>query len=560
MIWRVTSLSGVGMIAGLLCGLPTALQRWQAVCGRGEPVRWITLPWDLDGSFPIAVAAHLAGPLAVGIALGLLAGLIGLLPATARLPRWFRRIGLMMLGAAPLLLLLGLALAHSAGASLVAAPPGLGSRDDGQPNLLLIYIDTLRQDHLSCYGRARCSTPFLDRLAASSVQFQSATSPASHTVPAVTSVMTCRYPGTRGLGRGEPFRIPDQSATLARRLQSAGYRTAAFIGNYVLGREYNTGVWQGFEIYDDRFPQQEKERLIPEREGGALARSAMGWLRAHHDQRFFLWLHFQDPHGPYIPPAGALPCPTVDGYGPARRAPLASNNSSRGGIPSYQLLAGGDDPRHYLAAYDGEVAHVDLQVGLVLARLRTLDLHRNTVVVVLSDHGEAMEDDHGWYFSHGHDLTEDQVRVPLMIRLPDGFGGRVDHREVSTLDLYPTLLGLAGAAVPPGVSGRDLLSPEGAAQEDEVVLTFTGGGVRAVRSGPWKLILRGPRQFLYNTDLDPGETVNLAETERGQLLWMIREMNERMAANRKARQGGGVPVEGWSDDVRQRLKQLGYVD
>jgi len=481
---------------------------------------------------------------------------VGRRVVAARIPLRFHRAGLLMLGAAPLILLLCV-VAAAAGAAGDRGSAGPGAGDAQRPNLVLIYIDTLRRDNLSCYGRELVTSPVIDRLAAGSVQFSNATSPASHTVPAVCSVMTCRYPQPGGLSRGEPFQISADRPTLAALLRASGYRTAAFIGNYVLGRDYDTRIWQGFEVFDDRFPQRESERRIPEREAGSLGRAAVSWLRANGEQRFFLWLHFQDPHGPYQPPGGTAVTGSLEHYGPPRTVPLAGDNFSRGGIPAYQRLGGATDPRLYLAGYDGEIAYADRNVGLVLAWLRRLDLERNTVVALLSDHGEAMEDDHGWFFSHGHDLTEDQVRVPLLIRIPGTGGGRVVTREVSTLDLFPTLLRVAGVEIPQGLPGRDLLAAPDALSTDGLVLSFTGGGIRAARSGPYKLIQRGGKAFLYNTDLDPGETTNLSEVERGQALWMAREMNDLIAGQKP---GAAGSAGGWSEEVRQRLRLLGYVD
>ena len=482
---------------------------------------------------------------------------LGVRVERARIPRRFQHAGLLLLWAAPAALLLCTAVAAIAGSSGGETGPR-AEAPVRRPNLVLIYVDTLRRDHLSCYGRERWTTPSFDRLAAGSVQFRNATSPASHTVPAVCSVMTCRYPHSRGLARGEPFQLPGDSLTLAGLLRGAGYRTAAFIGNYILGRDYDTRIWQGFEVFDDRFPQRESERRIPEREAGALSRAAVSWIRAHRDQRFFLWLHFQDPHGPYTPPEGPANGSLLTEYGPQRVVPLAPDNFSPGGIPVYQCLGGEDDPCHYLAGYDGEISHTDRHVGLVLSWLRRLGLYEETVVVLLSDHGEAMEDDHGYYFCHGHDLTEDQVRVPLLLHVPGEGGGRVVSREVSTLDLFPTLLGLAGVEVPPGLPGRDLLSATDEPGTEEVVLTFTGGGIRAIRSGPWKLIQRGGRTFLYNTDLDPEETVDLSGEERERTLRMTRAMkNARAAAGRP---GAGGTTAGWNDYVRRRLRSLGYLD
>jgi arylsulfatase len=347
---------------------------------------------------------------------------------------------------------------------LLAASCGGGA----PPRLvLLLSVDTLRADRLGAYGSERGLTPRLDALAAESLVFDAAYAPTSHTLPSVAALLSGRYPEELGVW-SNASRLPAGTPTLAGAFREAGFRTAAVVSNWVVRRQ--SGLDAGFEHYDDRLPQLEAARAMPERLAADTSDAALAALDAclpDAAARCFLWVHYQDPHGPYTPPAGArerhlareLAVP--DG---ARRLPILASNFGLGGIPHYQALDGETRVAFYRAGYDAEVEALDAELGRLLDGLRERGLGPSAVVVFTADHGESLGEDDYW-FGHGELLSEPLVRVPLFLRVP-GEAPRRRGDLVSLVDLLPTLTRRClGAPADPALPGRALLEPgaEGAA-------------------------------------------------------------------------------------------------
>jgi arylsulfatase A-like enzyme len=307
--------------------------------------------------------------------------------------------------------------------------------------VVLITIDTLRADHLGPYGGPG-ATPALDRLAAEGVVVENAYTPMPSTGPAHASLLTGRYPWNhRTLKNAVPM-DPTQ-ATLADWLQRRGIATAAIVSSYILHPRF--GFHQGFDTY--RFePTEEylwrgKQRDRFWTRGEHTTRAANTWLTKHGSEPFFLWLHYFDPHTPYLPPPGFAvdPKDPIDLEGKRLRGTRKS----------------ADQLRRAILAYRGEVAYTDFQVGLVIERLRLLDLLDRTAVIVTADHGEGLGD-HG-VLEHGVNLFDELVRVPLLIRAPGIPAGARRDGVVQLEDIAPTILALYGAEPPEGVDGVDLL-------------------------------------------------------------------------------------------------------
>ncbi len=355
--------------------------------------------------------------------------------------------------------ILALGLATGVAAALLAA---CAERDAPEARLLLLLsVDTLRADHLGAYGSERELTPRIDALARESLVWSAAYAPASHTLPSVVSLLTGRYPEELGVWSNESV-LPGGAATLAGHLRDAGWQTAAVVSNWVLRRE--AGLDAGFDHFDDTLPQLEAARALPERLAPDTTDAALAALDAclpDATARCFLWVHYQDPHGPYTPPAALrereLPGARARPDG-ERQLPVLSGPFGPGGIPSYQFLEGRRDAAFYRAGYAGEVAFLDTEVGRLLDALEERGLARSAVVVFTADHGEALGEDDYW-FSHGELLSDAQVRVPLLLRAPDREPARRDDL-VSLVDLAPTLSALLLEAPPRGAfTGRDLLAP-----------------------------------------------------------------------------------------------------
>ena len=290
-------------------------------------------------------------------------------------------------------------------------------------SVVLITIDTLRADRLGCYGYADIETPHLDRLAGEGILFENAVTTVPFTLPAHSSIMTGAYPPVHGVRENVGYALDERLPTLAEDMSAAGRRTGGFISAFVLDGRW--GIDRGFERYYDEFKVQDMGTLniaSVQREGTETMEQAETWLDDVAGSPFFLWLHLFEPHDPYEAPE-----------------PFASRYPKR--------------------PYDAEVAYTDSLVGRLREMLEGRNLLDRTLLVVTGDHGEGLGD-HGEYF-HGFFVYDSTVRVPLIVRLPEGrLGGRRVDAAVSHVDLRPTILDALGLSSPPVDSrqgGRSLV-------------------------------------------------------------------------------------------------------
>ena len=324
-------------------------------------------------------------------------------------------------------------------------------------NVLLIVIDTLRADHLSCYGYERETSPELDRLAERGLRFTHVQSPRAKTTPSVASILTGLYPHEHGVRDfTTPFdgRVP----TLAEVLRREGYRTGAIVGNFVL-QDDRSGLARGFDVWMEELPQTRGNPPddVPERTADSLTDAALAMLaesdgpasgRLRRAERpWFLWLHYMDPHGLYeAPPEHRL-------FEPAQPQPL--NEGTRRGeriasynVPSDAWLPDGRiDAGRVIARYDAEIHFVDAQIGRLLRDLENAGQLDDTWVIVVGDHGESLGE-HGYWFEHGAYAYEATCRVPLLIQPPLAMDAPPEpgqrSLDVALADLGPTMLELAG--------------------------------------------------------------------------------------------------------------------
>jgi arylsulfatase A-like enzyme/Flp pilus assembly protein TadD len=419
------------------------------------------------------------------------------------------------------------------------------------PNVVLITIDTLRADHLGCYGYKQIKTPNIDALAADGVRFERAFAVVPVTLPSHSSMLTGTYPMLSGMHDFSGNKLSPLQPTLATVLKQAGYQTGAVIGAAVLDSRF--GLNQGFDFYYDHF---EFSRLDEanldemERPGNVVADVALNWLEKdwlaknalakNPQKKFFLWMHLYDPHFPYHPPE-----------------PYS---------------------REYAAQpYDGEIAFADEQVGRLLRFLKEKGIYQNTVIVLCGDHGESLGE-HGEK-THGFFIYNATMHVPLIIRLPEQLPGQLPEKTVartladpvSLVDLMPTVLSAIGLQVPSQVQGRSLLpeirpdpsAPEVQANRERTLygetflprIHFNWSELRASENTKYHFI-DAPRPELYDLAKDPGEVNNLfaekkavAEEMRSKLVGIIREYS---AGKELAEKTGLDPA------LMERLKSLGY--
>jgi arylsulfatase len=326
-------------------------------------------------------------------------------------------------------------------ALLACRPP-----EPAGPDLVLITVDTLRADRLACYGGRGELGSSMCSVADSGTRFIWAFAAAPLTIPSVASILTSTYPSEHGFSQWSTDPLSDDLETLAEVLAARGYRTAAFVCNPLLRR--GRDLERGFAHYDDRMPRRERSRPdYAERVAGDATEAALDWLGSARSP-WFLWIHYQDPHGPYDPPGA----PEIRDPPGGRRLPVLPHQSGWHGIPAYQALPGLRTVRSYVRRYEDEIRYLDRHIGRLLEALDARQ--RPPIIVLTADHGEALGED-GYYFAHGHSVGLDQVRVPLLIRAPGLPVGVVSH-PLSLLDVAPTVVQLAGAPLPPGFRGRSL--------------------------------------------------------------------------------------------------------
>jgi choline-sulfatase len=423
--------------------------------------------------------------------------------------------------------------------ALAAARAAAQTPEKPALNLVLITIDTLRADHVGCYGYKQIKTPNIDGLAADGVRFDRAFTPVPVTLPSHSAMLTGTYPMLSGMHDFSGNKLSPQQPTLAAVLKQDGYTTGAVIGAAVLDSRF--GLNQGFDFYYDHFDfsrLEESNLEEMERPGNIVADVTLDWLGKNYQKKFFLWMHLYDPHYPYRPPE-----------------PYS---------------------REYAAQpYDGEIAFADEQVGRLLRFLKEKGLYQNTMIVLTGDHGESLGE-HGEK-THGFFIYNATMRVPMIIRLP----GKAPVQTlvqtkaqskvqtiadpVSTVDLMPTMLSAAGVEVPSQVQGTSLLPVlEGKpADHDRNLygetflprLHFNWSELRGTENAKYHFIA-APRPELYDLTKDPGEVHNLlpekkavAEEMRAKLAGLIREYS---AGKELAEKTGLDPA------LMERLKSLGY--
>ncbi len=371
---------------------------------------------------------------------------------------------------------LPLALLSCAGEGNVEGNPG------DRRLVLLISVDTLRADHVGAFGGPPDLTPRIDQLATESIRFSHAYAPAPFTLPSISTLMTGRYPVEIGVVRNDCV-VPADVPSLTKTLAAAGFQTGAVVSNFVL-REVS-GLALGFDAYDNAFTRIEANRDIPERTAAETTDAALSLvdrLSARSDD-LFVWIHYQDPHGPYTPPAALrerfLEAERLKPDG-LRELPVDEKQFGIGAIPEYQVIDGKRDVAFYRAGYAGEVLHLDTEIGRLLDGLAARGLTDDALIVFTADHGEGLGEDDYW-FAHGEHLNEALLHVPLLVRLPSG-QAEVRDDTVGLHDLLPTLAPLLGALTPPGLPGRNLLS-DGAAGASGSVYLATLAGSKTARVG-----------------------------------------------------------------------------
>jgi len=415
----------------------------------------------------------------------------------------------------------------ASGVDLGRATGGVGP---GGLNLVVITLDTTRADRVGAYGFKNVETPVIDRLAREGVVFEHTMAVAPLTLPAHASIFTGRFPPEHGVRDNGGFFLSQRQLTLATVLKTSGLRTGAVVGAFVLDGKW--GLNQGFETYVDQFELPEARGFSigeVQRPGNEVVDRALPWLEKVKGERFFAWLHFYDPHAPYEPPE-----------------PFKT--------------------RYAEHPYLGEIAFTDSQVARVVEFLERNALLEKTVVAVIGDHGESLNQ-HG-EGTHGFFIYESTTRVPFIIRAPfEGLRARRVADPVRAVDLMPTVLDLLGIAPPKAIAGvslaplmtgaRSTMDLEGYAEAMYPLHHFGWSDMRAWRAGRYKVI-DAPRPELYDLERDPHEATNLYADRRSVADGMIARLRA-MEKDSSADDSVAKPAPEVDAETRARLAALGYV-
>lgn len=394
-------------------------------------------------------------------------------------------------------------------------------------NVVVITIDTLRADHLGCYGYKNIHTPNIDDLALDSVKFERAFTPIPITLPSHTVIFTGTYPMLNGMHDFSGNRLGPQQQTLASVLKDQGYTTGAVVASAVLDSRF--GLNKGFDFYYDHFDfnrLEESNLAEMERPGNVVVDKVLEWLSHNYQKPFFLWMHLYDPHYPYRPTS-----PFSDEY--------KSN------------------------LYDGEIAFADAQVGRLLRYLKEKGLYQKSLIVLSGDHGEGLGE-HGEK-THGFFIYNSTLRVPLLIHLPRPPSVHEVSIPVSTVDIMPSMLQILGIPTPTQVQGKSLLPLISGKESQEPPylyaetflprLHFDWSELRGVENDRYHFIL-APRPELYDLRKDPEELHNLYAEKRA----VSGELNAKLSAIIRQYTPGQELADNTPLDpaLMERLKSLGY--
>lgn len=399
-----------------------------------------------------------------------------------------------------------------------------------RPNVILITLDTVRADHVGCYGYKNIKTPAIDSLAADGIRFERAYATNPTTLPSHSTILTGTYPMLHGMHDFSGNKLSPMQPTLATIFKQQGYATGAVIGAAVLDSRF--GLNNGFDLYYDDFDFSrlaESNLDAMERPGNLVVDKALSWLQQNSRAPFLLWIHLYDPHYPYTPPE-----------------PFATEYAS--------------------SLYDGEIAFADSQVARVIRFLKNEGLYAKTVIAVSGDHGEGLGE-HGEK-THGFFIYNSTMRVPLIFK-PASYSApvrKVANEPVSLVDLLPTVLWLANVPSPAGLQGKSLFpgmnsaaeTPRTSASYSETYLPrlhFNWSELRGLHREQYHFI-DGPKPELYDLDKDPMENKNLFATKpavsqqlRASLVEIIRNYTPEKELAEKT---------SLDPAMAERLKALGY--
>lgn len=419
-----------------------------------------------------------------------------------------------------------------------------------RPNVVLISIDTLRADHLGCYGYGRNTSSNIDRFASKSILYKNCMSTSSWTLPAHASMLTGLYPSSHCVINDE-FQLDDKYLTLAEILREYGYETTGFVSGWYLDSQFN--LYQGFDLYDESYMSNVADSYADE-----LTHGVQKWLRDRKEKPFFLFLHYFDVHNNYVPP---------EPFGKAFRN--KQDSGVNGDIVPYLSKINLEIDKNLLDGlkdlYDGEVEWVDYNIGKFLDTLEELQLDKKTLIILTSDHGDEFLE-HG-HLGHRRNLYQTTMHVPLIIKLPGKNSKEINETLVSPIDIMPTILAFLRVDIKYKFDGTNILEDKEVDSEryifGELYRSKLDPGLRCIRNSRYKLIfdMQSQKQEVFDLEKDAVEKENLLNredlVENEEILELKEKFFEFLRGRTKAEShNSSMRV---NTEKRKELKSLGYL-
>ncbi|MCP4201598.1 MAG: sulfatase [bacterium] len=419
-----------------------------------------------------------------------------------------------------------------------AVKEDLSEDTEARPNVIIYLVDTLRADHLGCYGYERPEGPIsprIDEFAAQATLFENSVANTSWTRPAVATIFTGMWPAAHQVNRTKDQLAP-QTTTLAEVLQEAGYETVGFIANPNAWRRF--GLGQGFDVYQHitgDYPPSSRR----------INSSVAEWLDGRQDDKpFLLYVHTVDPHDPYNPP-------------PEFRERFAPGTEELLALPKKERWRVGyrDD---LVNLYDGEIAHNDESFGLFVDDLEARGLWRDSIVIFVSDHGEEFQEHGSW--THGRKLFSESIRVPLIIKWPGQSQGQRRADLAQQIDIPSTVLSELALPWPGAFEGRDLaVSAAAAPPTSFAYLNYYGPLQLSALRDDWKLMVQVKRQssWLLDVESDPAETIDQALDHPVMSDALDALLEEALSPKPYWLRAGEAEIDA---KLEEQLRALGYLD
>ena len=410
-------------------------------------------------------------------------------------------------------------------------------------NVLFISVDTLRADHLGIYGYVRDTSPNIDELAQEGILFSQAFTQWPQTVGSLASIVTSTYRYYHDVNRMWRDQLSDDFVLLPETLKNAGYNTIGVTPFVAAAHNFHQGIDASVKTWEEFSENYDAEEVTE---------YAISWLKDNADKRkFFMWLHYSDPHTPYEPPEPYNELYVGDRhYNDSKTIPFHSGPyDNMGGISTRVRLGTHDEVDYYVAQYDGEIRYMDESVGKLLDAIKTMGLSDNTMIIFTADHGESLGD-HDFYFAHGLLPYDASFKVPLIVKIPDLQSKvKVLDQPVELIDIMPTILDVLSISDNKETQGKSLvplmLGDSNAISE----FAFGEAGIqktnhqRVIRTRKWKLIyvpskahqqiMRGMPFELYDIEKDPNELNNLIEVETQIAEELKKELFRRLESTKR---------------------------